>query len=53
MLDIMYELPDQDEGSVYTIDESVVTGTRSLFQMPKTKSAERFRFASIPQRRGR
>ncbi|QDV66481.1 ATP-dependent Clp protease ATP-binding subunit ClpX [Rosistilla carotiformis] len=42
MLDIMYELPDQERGSVYTIDESVVTGRRKLFQMPEqpqTKSA--------------
>lgn len=39
MLDIMYELPEQDEGSVYTIDEQVVRGTQKLFQMPATKSA--------------
>ena len=39
MLDIMYELPEQEEGSVYTIDENVVRGTSDLFQMPKTKSA--------------
>ena len=39
MLDIMYDLPDQEEGSVYTIDESVVSGSQKLFQMPTTKSA--------------
>jgi ATP-dependent Clp protease ATP-binding subunit ClpX len=39
MLDIMYDLPEQEEGTVYTIDESVVTGSKTLFQMPKTKSA--------------
>ena len=39
MLDIMYDLPEQEEGSVYTIDESVVAGARKLFPMPTTKSA--------------
>ncbi|KAA5542193.1 ATP-dependent Clp protease ATP-binding subunit ClpX [Roseiconus nitratireducens] len=39
MLDIMYELPEQEEGKVYTIDENVVAGTQKLFQMPTTKSA--------------
>lgn len=39
MLDIMYDLPDQEEGTVFTIDESVVSGARGLFQMPTTKSA--------------
>jgi len=39
MLDIMYDLPEQKEGSVYTIDESIVSGSRKLFQMPTTKSA--------------
>jgi len=39
MLDIMYELPDQEEGKVYTIDEDVVLGKQKLFQMPTTKSA--------------
>lgn len=39
MLDIMYDLPDQKEGTVYTIDETVVSGTKKLFQMPTTKSA--------------
>ena len=39
MLDIMYDLPDQEDGTVYTIDENVVAGSRSLFTMPTTKSA--------------
>jgi len=39
MLDIMYDLPEQEEGTVYTIDESVVSGKQSLYQMPTTKSA--------------
>jgi ATP-dependent Clp protease ATP-binding subunit ClpX len=42
MLDIMYELPDQERGSTYVIDETVVTGSRKLFTMPpkpQTKSA--------------
>ncbi|GAA5508112.1 ATP-dependent Clp protease ATP-binding subunit ClpX [Novipirellula caenicola] len=39
MLDIMYDLPGQEAGSVYTIDETVVSGSRKLFQMPTTKSA--------------
>ncbi|MEM9826146.1 MAG: ATP-dependent Clp protease ATP-binding subunit ClpX [Planctomycetota bacterium] len=39
MLDIMYDLPDQAEGTVYTIDESVISGRRKLFPMPSTKSA--------------
>jgi ATP-dependent Clp protease ATP-binding subunit ClpX len=42
MLDIMYDLPDQERGSTYVIDETVVTGSRRLFTMPpkpQTKSA--------------
>jgi ATP-dependent Clp protease ATP-binding subunit ClpX len=39
MLDIMYDLPDQEEGSVYTIDEAIVSGNRKLFPMPSAKSA--------------
>ncbi|TWU41992.1 ATP-dependent Clp protease ATP-binding subunit ClpX [Novipirellula artificiosorum] len=39
MLDIMYDLPEQERGSVYTIDETIVSGSRKLFQMPTTKSA--------------
>lgn len=39
MLDIMYDLPDQEAGTVYTIDEAIVTGKNKLFTMPTTKSA--------------
>ncbi|MEM6365342.1 MAG: ATP-dependent Clp protease ATP-binding subunit ClpX [Planctomycetota bacterium] len=39
MLDIMYDLPDQEDGKVYTIDEAIVEGKNNLFQMPQTKSA--------------
>lgn len=39
MLDIMYDLPEQEDGRVYTIDEAIVAGQRELFQMPTTKSA--------------
>ena len=39
MLDIMYDLPEQEEGTQYTIDESIVSGSRKLFPMPTTKSA--------------
>ncbi|MEM6688029.1 MAG: ATP-dependent Clp protease ATP-binding subunit ClpX [Planctomycetota bacterium] len=39
MLDIMYDLPEQERGTVYTIDESVVSGKDQLFKMPTTKSA--------------
>ncbi|XZE54540.1 ATP-dependent Clp protease ATP-binding subunit ClpX [Planctomycetaceae bacterium SH139] len=39
MLDIMYDLPDQERGTTYTIDENVVSGARKLFSMPQTKSA--------------
>ncbi|TWU01539.1 ATP-dependent Clp protease ATP-binding subunit ClpX [Neorhodopirellula pilleata] len=39
MLDIMYDLPEQEDGRVYTIDETIVAGQRQLFQMPTTKSA--------------
>ena len=39
MLDIMYDLPDQEDGTLFTIDESIVTGKSQLFTMPTTKSA--------------
>jgi ATP-dependent Clp protease ATP-binding subunit ClpX len=39
MLDIMYELPDQDKGARYTISDAVIEGREELFKMPKTKSA--------------
>ena len=39
MLDIMYDLPEQEDGRVYTIDEAIVSGSQDLFTMPTTKSA--------------
>jgi ATP-dependent Clp protease ATP-binding subunit ClpX len=39
MLDIMYDLPEQEDGRVYTIDEAIVSGAQELFKMPTTKSA--------------
>lgn len=39
MLDIMYDLPEQPEGSQFTIDEAIVAGKRKLFPMPTSKTA--------------
>ncbi len=41
MLDIMYELPDQEEGQTYRIDEDFLTGRNQVLRMPtpQTKSA--------------
>jgi ATP-dependent Clp protease ATP-binding subunit ClpX len=41
MLDIMFELPDQPEGSAFDVTEDVVEGRDKLFKLPepKTKSA--------------
>jgi ATP-dependent Clp protease ATP-binding subunit ClpX len=39
MLDIMFELPDQEQGCSYTINSAVVEGREPLFKIPKTKSA--------------
>ena len=41
MMDIMFELPDQDQGSKYVVNADVVEGRKRLFNMspPKTKSA--------------
>ena len=41
MLDIMYELPDQEEGGHYVITDDIVMGREQLFPLPepKTKSA--------------
>jgi ATP-dependent Clp protease ATP-binding subunit ClpX len=41
MLDIMFELPDQPEGSTFAVTEDVVEGRDKLFKLPepKTKSA--------------
>ena len=37
MLDIMYELPDQQAGSAYVIDDAVIEGRSQLFQMPEPR----------------
>ncbi len=42
MLDIMYELPDQEEGTAYEISDDIVDGREKLFKLPeppRTKSA--------------
>jgi ATP-dependent Clp protease ATP-binding subunit ClpX len=39
MLDIMYDLPEQQEGSQFTIDVSIIEGKRTLFPLPSSKSA--------------
>ena len=41
MLDVMFELPDQPEGSSFVVTEDVVAGRNKHFQLPepKTKSA--------------
>ena len=40
MLDIMYDLPDQEPGSTFLITDEIVEGRDKLFQMPpKSKSA--------------
>jgi ATP-dependent Clp protease ATP-binding subunit ClpX len=39
MLDIMYDLPEQPEGSKFVIDETVVAGRRKLLPMPTSKTA--------------
>ena len=38
MLDIMFELPEQEDGSSFVIDEDVVEGRTQLFKMPVAKS---------------
>jgi ATP-dependent Clp protease ATP-binding subunit ClpX len=41
MLDVMFDLPDQPEGSSFSVTEDVVEGRNKLFKLPepKTKSA--------------
>lgn len=39
MLDIMYDLPEQQEGMQFTIDVSIIEGKRTLFPLPSSKSA--------------
>lgn len=37
MLDVMFELPDQEAGSRYLVNEDVVFGRERLFPLPQTK----------------
>lgn len=39
MLDIMYDLPDQEPGSSFLITEEIVEGTSGMVNLPKSKSA--------------
>ena len=38
MLDVMFELPDQPQGSKFSVTEDVVEGREKLFQLPEPKS---------------
>ncbi len=38
MLDLMFELPEQDAGSRFVIDEGVISGENKLIKMPSAKS---------------
>ena len=40
MLDLMYKLPDQAQGGKYIIDDSVVEGRRSLFELKPERRRE-------------
>ena len=39
MLDIMFDLPEQPEGSKIVIDGDTVKGSQQSFKMPESKSA--------------
>ena len=38
MLDILFELPEQEPGATYMINEDVVAGNQALFSMPEPKN---------------
>ena len=38
MLDIMFDLPDQQPGNRYLVNEDVVAGRQKLFPLPETKT---------------
>jgi ATP-dependent Clp protease ATP-binding subunit ClpX len=38
MLDIMFELPDQEAGAAYVVNDGVVDGRDKLFKMPKSRT---------------
>tara|TARA_B100002052_G_scaffold220973_1_gene202913 strand:- start:281 stop:1465 length:1185 start_codon:yes stop_codon:yes gene_type:complete len=39
MMDIMFELPDQEQGQTYVINDDIVEGRDQLFKLPEAKSA--------------
>ena len=39
MMDIMFELPDQEPGHTYEVNEAVIQGREAVHQIPQTKSA--------------
>ena len=39
MMDIMFELPDQEQGQTYVINDDIVEGRDHLFKLPEAKSA--------------
>ena len=39
MIDIMFELPDQEPGVTYEVNDAVIEGRERLFEMPQSKSA--------------
>ncbi|PHS11622.1 MAG: ATP-dependent Clp protease ATP-binding subunit ClpX [Blastopirellula sp.] len=39
MLDIMFDLPEQEAGTEYSITREIIEGRDQLFKMPKSKSA--------------
>jgi ATP-dependent Clp protease ATP-binding subunit ClpX len=41
MLDLMYRLPDQQQGGKYIVNEAVVNGTQSLFEIKPDKTEQR------------
>ena len=38
MLDIMFELPEQEAGSQFVVDEDTVEGQNKLIKLPTVKS---------------
>jgi len=41
MLDLMYRLPDQQQGGKYIVNEAVVDGTQSLYEIKPEKTEQR------------
>ncbi len=40
MLDLMYRLPDQQQGGKYVITEDIVSGRQSLFELKPERRKE-------------